>query len=364
MSYADSIEKFAKIDFLPEGWYWLVRAADLRMGKALPIHFWNRDFVLYRSQEKGEVHLLDAYCPHMGAHLCDGKVEGDNIRCPFHNWKFDGQGKCVDIPAQKETAGIPKLESYRVEEAYGLVWLWTGEYDANEPIPVVPELKGLKLDSKLGNSFIKDCHPNVVMINAIDAHHFRSVHKLIVDLKMRVTQLSQRCVQFSNCTPVPNHPLIRWVKKWYKVALTYEMTYWWGHTGSVMVGPDFLHFYIIFALRPTADGKTEGQTILVTKQRMLGWLINPIVLFLTRLVGDYFAKGDTMIFNKIKFQFRTPIRADQAIVQFIEHYENQSASCFGKRAELNVALRNGNSNTIGRNHASSSFAESDHFSIG
>ena len=103
------------------------------------------------------------------------------------------------------------------------------------------------------------------------------------------------------------------------------MTYWCGHTRSVMVSSDFLHFYIIFALRPTLDGKTEGQTILVTKQRkgMFGAIVNPILLFARKLVGDYFAKGDTIIFSRINFKFRTPIRADKAIIDFVEHYEDQ-----------------------------------------
>jgi hypothetical protein len=146
---------------------------------------------------------------------------------------------------------------------------------------------------------------------------------------MKVTPLSDRCIQFSNVTPMPEkNLLLRLAKRFYARALTYEMTYWWGHTGSVMVGPDFLHFYIIFALRPTPDGKTEGQTILVTRRRpgVLGLLVNPLLLFATKLVGNYFAKGDTIIFSRIHFNFRTPIRADKAIIDFVEHYEKQTSS--------------------------------------
>jgi len=108
------------------------------------------------------------------------------------------------------------------------------------------------------------------------------------------------------------------------------MTYWWGHTGSVMVGPDFLHFYIIFALRPNLQGQTEGQTILVTKKRkgLLGFLINPMLLFATKMVGNYFAKGDTIIFSRINFKFQTPIRADKAIIDFVEHYEKQNRAAY------------------------------------
>ena len=50
--------------------------------------------------ERGEVHALDAYCPHMGANLAaGGRVKGDCLECPFHAWRFRGSdGKCTHIP--------------------------------------------------------------------------------------------------------------------------------------------------------------------------------------------------------------------------------------------------------------------------
>lgn len=328
MAYFEKIQQFGVNDFVPEGWYWLVRSERVPLRKAIPVSFLSQELVLYRGEDN-QVRAFDAHCPHMGAHLCDGFIEGNSIRCPFHFWKFDELGVCTEIPAQKETASIPLLKSHKIREAYGLIWLWTGEEDDLEQVPVIPELTGIPLDYKLGSQFIKNCHPNVVMINAIDIQHFRSVHQLVVDLDMRVTPLSKRCIQFSNTTPVPeNNFIFKLAKKFYKTALTYEMTYWWGHTGSVMVGPDFLHFYIIFALKPTTDGKTEGQTILVTRQRkgLFGKLVNQILLYATKLVGDYFAKGDTIIFSRINFRYKTPIRADKAIIDFVEHYEKQMPS--------------------------------------
>jgi phenylpropionate dioxygenase-like ring-hydroxylating dioxygenase large terminal subunit len=325
MAYFERIKQFGVSGFVPEGWYWLTRSEKIKKSKAYPIKFLNTELVLLRGEDN-TVRAFDAYCPHMGAHLCDGTVEGNAIRCPFHFWKFNSDGKCIEIPAQTELTNIPSLRPHKIREAYGLIWLWTGEASDPEDIPVIPELKGIPLDFTLGSNFLKNCHPNVVMINAIDAQHFRSVHQLIVDLNMKVTPLSERCIQLSNTTPMPEkNPILRFAKKFYKKALTYEMTYWWGHTGSVMVGPDFLHFYIIFALRPTLEGFTEGQTILVTKKRkgLIGLIINPIILFATKLVGNYFAKGDTIIFNRINFKFNTPIRADKAIIDFVEHYEAQ-----------------------------------------
>ena len=330
MSFADKIQKFGKTQFVPDGWYWLMTSPELKIGEAKPAKFLNHEFVAYRGEDS-KVRILDAYCPHMGAHLCDGAVEGNSIRCPFHFWKYNSEGVCTEIPAQAETKMVPKLGAYKCEEKYGLIWLWYGQPSETEEVPVIPELQGFELDSSLGKPFQKECHPNVMMINAIDAHHFRSVHNLIVDLNMEPKILSSRCIQFSNTTPMPHKNFfLKWASRFYKKALTYELTYWWGHTGSVMVGPDFLHFYIIFALRPTVEGKAEGQTILVTKKRpyLIGAFVNPILLFLSKCVGNYFAKGDTLIFSRIKFNFQTPIKADRPILKFIEHYEQLSSNGF------------------------------------
>lgn len=328
MSFAKTIQKFGHKEFVPDGWYWLQTSASLKKGKALPAQFLEHDFVVYRGED-GVVRVFDAYCPHMGAHLCDGAVEGNSIRCPFHFWKFDAAGVCEEIPVQAAFKQVPRLQRYRCEEKYGLIWLWWGDPNSIETVPVIPELQNVELDSILGKPFRKECHPNVMMINAIDAHHFKSVHKLAVELDMVSRVLSPSCIQFSNAARIPErNAFLRWTARFYKKSLTYELTYWWGHTGAVMVGPDFLHFYIIFALRPMPDGRAEGQTILVTKKRpgVFGALVNPVILHLTKLVGNYFARGDTVIFSRIRFNFQTPVKADRPILQFIEHYEQLVSS--------------------------------------
>jgi hypothetical protein len=115
------------------------------------------------------------------------------------------------------------------------------------------------------------------------------------------------------------------------------MSYWWGSNGTVTLGPDFLHFYIMFALRPTADGRTEGQTVLITKRRSAA--VDRVLLFLTQIVGNYFAEGDTRIFRTIRFDLKTPIQADAAIVRFVGHLDKQKIADWGFSKPEAVAER-------------------------
>ncbi|BAY81067.1 Rieske [2Fe-2S] domain-containing protein [Calothrix parasitica NIES-267] len=312
-----------------EGWYWVIPSKRLRKGKVKAVSLLGRELAIYRNID-GKLVCFDAYCPHMGAHLAEGKVEGEGLRCLFHNWKFDSQGNCVDVPCLGTTFPL-KLKTWSVDEKYGMIWIWTGETPL-QPLPFVPELENFECDSVITSEFIKNCHPNVVMINAIDAHHFNTVHNLPLEIVFRKQQLNENAILFNNITRGGQDSfLMRLIRPFYKKAVTYNMCYWYGSIGTVTLGPDFLHFHIMFALRLLEGGKAEGQTVLITKKRkgIFGWLFNRIVLWLTKLVGNYFAKGDTQIFQTINFDFKTPTKADNAILQFIQNVERQKALRWG-----------------------------------
>ena len=327
------LSQFASFGSVTEGWYWALRSSELKKGGMRPLSFLGRELVVFRGAD-GVVRAMVAYCPHMGAHLAEGRVDGQGVRCFFHHWKLGATGEVTDIPCQAKPAKAAN-KVWPVAEQYGLIWIWTGS-TATRPVPYLPELEGRETDARLGNPFEKGCHPNIVMVNAIDEQHFHSVHPLASSLAdglhFQVTSHSKNSQIFDNDRPVPSNTLFnRWLGKLYAGPLTYRMVYWNGSTGSVTVGPDFLHFHIIFALRPTARGTTEGQTILVTTHRK-GWtgrLLNSLILRVTEIVGNYFAKGDTQVFQTIRWNFQTPIRADRPIIEFIRHLEEQKAVPWG-----------------------------------
>lgn len=308
-----------------EGWYWLLPSKDLPKNQVKAVSLLGRDLAVYRSKT-GKVAAMDGYCPHMGAHLAEGKVEGESLRCFFHNWKFNADGSCAEIPCLEKNLPL-KVKTWQVQEAYGLIWLWTGN-EAKLSIPFAPELENEEVDAYVSKIFVKECHPNVVMINAIDAHHFNTVHNFPVEIKFKSEVINPNVITFSNTTRGGKYSwLINLIQPFYKEQGTYSMCYWYGSVGTVTLGPDFLHFYIMFALRMLENGKTEGATILMTKRRhgILGAIFNKFVLWVTGLVGEYFAKGDTQIFKTIKFNLKTPVWADRSIIEFISHVENQRA---------------------------------------
>ena len=325
---------FNRTDKIIEGWYWVLRSHDLKNKKATAVNLMGKELVVYRT-ENGKVVILDAYCAHMGAHLAQGTIEKDSIRCMFHYWKYNSHGFCEEIPSLNGQCNLKvQVKAWPVEERYGLIWIWTGEKPLY-PLPCPPELDGKETRFLLCKPFYKKCHPHIVLINAIDEHHFNSVHQLPVKLRMEPKKIHENCIQFSNTTGFQRSSI--WGKlfgPFYKNALTYSMMYWNGSTSTVTAGPDFLHVYIFFALRPTSEGQTEGHMVLLTRKRsgIFGYITDQILLKITRFVGNYFAKGDTEIFSNIRFNLKTPIKSDWVIMKFIEHIENQKTINWSDKA--------------------------------
>lgn len=318
---------FNRRDKVAQGWYWLLPSHSLKRGRVKPVNIIGYEIAVFRGED-GTVAALDAYCPHMGAHLAEGKVEGNQLRCFFHNWRFSPEGQCTDIPClDKKLQMRVTTKSWHTAERHGLIWIWLGENMPTDLIPEPPELIGTDYEYSLGNHFIKHCHPNVVMVNAIDEQHFHTVHRLpgsVLSMEPHIKNTSN--IEFHNTGIVPRgKPVGRFLSRFYKNALTYNLSYWYGSVGTVTLGPDFLHLYLMFALRLTPDGKTQGRTVTFTRRRkgLLGWAFNRIVLLLTKLAGYYFAVGDTRIFQTIRFNLKTPIAADRSVISFVNHLEQQ-----------------------------------------
>jgi phthalate 4,5-dioxygenase oxygenase subunit len=98
----------------------------------LPIKLLGEEFVLFRD-DKGKYGLLDRRCPHRQADLAYGRYEEGKLRCVFHGWLFDVEGKCLETPAEPQGSRLCehiRQRTYPVVERSGIVFAWLG---AGEP---------------------------------------------------------------------------------------------------------------------------------------------------------------------------------------------------------------------------------------
>jgi phenylpropionate dioxygenase-like ring-hydroxylating dioxygenase large terminal subunit len=84
--------------------------------------------VAFRDTE-GRIGLIDEFCAHRGVSLWFGRNEECGLRCPYHGWKYDITGQCVDLPSEGDDGPMRKrmkLKAYPCIEAGGLVWTYMG----------------------------------------------------------------------------------------------------------------------------------------------------------------------------------------------------------------------------------------------
>ncbi len=165
------------------GHYLVAWSADLAPGQVMPLRCFARDHVLYRGEDGAPV-LLDAHCPHLGAHLgYGGKVRGDAIECPFHAWRFGPDGRCRSIPYASKIPSRAEVRSHRVVEHSGMILAWYAP-DGAQPdyeVPRVPELSDPAWTPLACSQIEIATQAREVIENVADLAHFYPVHRTKMD---------------------------------------------------------------------------------------------------------------------------------------------------------------------------------------
>lgn len=163
----------------PTGWFQVAYGDEIAVGEAKPLKCFGKDLVMFRG-ESGAVAVLDAHCPHLGAHLGHGgKVKGDEVECPFHAWRFDGKGACTAVPYAKRMPGKAALRPWHVVEKNTAVYVWH-DIDGGAPTWEVPDIVGLMGEDEYSEPVRKlwrlRTHNQEMAENIVDSAHFKYVH--------------------------------------------------------------------------------------------------------------------------------------------------------------------------------------------
>jgi phenylpropionate dioxygenase-like ring-hydroxylating dioxygenase large terminal subunit len=119
--------------------YWhVVYKSDKLTDLPVKIRALGEDLVLFR-KTTGEAGLVYPRCTHRGTDLVYGKVTEKGIRCCYHGWTFDTDGRCMSQPVEPNDGGKGKNAVrqpwYPVEERYGFIFAYLGPLDRKPPLP-------------------------------------------------------------------------------------------------------------------------------------------------------------------------------------------------------------------------------------
>ena len=157
-------------------WHPIAGAEEMKERWTLRVRILGEDLVLFRDRS-GRLGLIEEQCPHRRASLAYGVPEADGIRCPYHGWKFDAEGRCLEQPNETERHALKDkvaTGAYPVQELGGLIFAYLGP----APTPLLPRWDGLVTSPAIrhiGKAIIP-CNWLQIMENSVDPVHVEWLH--------------------------------------------------------------------------------------------------------------------------------------------------------------------------------------------
>lgn len=163
---------------IPNGWFAVAWSKDLLPGEVKRLRYFDQELAIFRTRS-GEPKLLDAYCAHLGAHLAEGgRVVGESIQCPFHGWRYDGSGACVEIPYCDKVPAKARVRGWEVIERNRMIFAW--HHAKGKPpsweVPLMPEFEDPEWTDPRSFDLEVAVHMQDMAENNCDPVHFQFVH--------------------------------------------------------------------------------------------------------------------------------------------------------------------------------------------
>ena len=127
---------------------------------------------------QGRLALTDEFCAHRGVSLWFGRNEHNGLRCPYHGWKYDHTGQCIEVPSEPEESGFCKkikLKSYPLVERGGVLWTYMGPPEKQPPLPEW-EFAMMPADRRFMSKRTQECNWLQAMEGGIDSSHVSFLH--------------------------------------------------------------------------------------------------------------------------------------------------------------------------------------------
>ena len=175
------IDTGALPDRYARGWHCLGPVKDYLDGKPHGIEIFGTMLVVF-ADSQGEVKVLDGYCRHMGGNLSQGTIKGDEVACPFHDWRWGGDGKCKLVPYAKRTPRLARTRAWQTDVRGGLLFVWH-DHEGNPPpptrcasprFPSSPATSGPTGGGTRCSSRARNCRE--IIDNVTDMAHFFYIH--------------------------------------------------------------------------------------------------------------------------------------------------------------------------------------------
>ena len=126
----------------------------------------------------GRYGLMDEFCAHRGVSLWFGRNEEGGLRCPYHGWKYDVEGNCLEVPSEAPESGFCeriKLQAYPLVKVGDVLWTHMGDKEDRPPLPEW-EFATVSSDQTFTSKRWQESNWLQAMEGGIDSSHVSFLH--------------------------------------------------------------------------------------------------------------------------------------------------------------------------------------------
>lgn len=293
-----------------QSWFPICTSDEVPPGTATSHDFLDGRVIVFRNSA-GVVRVLSAYCPHMGADLESGDVCDDTLRCGFHHWQFDIEGRCVRTGIGDAIPPSARLFRYPCVERWGIVFAFNGL----EPLWDLPDFR-YSDDDLIFKSFAIDGYmpvdPWVQCANTPDMQHIKTMHGITFDCEdpdeeVGWTPFSMK--YFFNGSHRKGQKVENWVA-------IYGTSLYWQET---LVDGKWFGFLVPMGLvRP---GKTRNFIVLCARKDMGSQ--KEIVQFIDEMIELELSvvAEDVHVLSNMHFKPGTMTKGDKTLAKFFRYMD-------------------------------------------
>ena len=166
------------MSFITNAWYVCAWPKEVTNDAILARTICGEPMILFRDADGSAVALEDRCC-HRQMPLSMGWLEDATVRCGYHGMRFNGHGKCVEIPGQSSIPPKAQVRTFPVQEKYGWIWVWPGDQDGAD-LSLIPEMFAPNDHpdwSSSGGTTYLECQYQLISDNLLDLTHENYIHR-------------------------------------------------------------------------------------------------------------------------------------------------------------------------------------------
>ncbi|MEV0084334.1 Rieske 2Fe-2S domain-containing protein [Saccharopolyspora sp. NPDC003752] len=162
------------------GWHCLGPVEQFKDGRPHAVEAFGTKLVVFQGEDGG-LNVLDGYCRHMGGDLTQGTIKGNAVACPFHDWRWAGNGRCTGIPYAKRIPLRARTKAWPAMEENKQLFVWNDPQGNPPPadvtIPHLPESFSDEWSNWTWDTVrIEGSNCREIVDNVVDMAHFFYIH--------------------------------------------------------------------------------------------------------------------------------------------------------------------------------------------